>query len=475
MARRFNVLLSVLMVSLSMILSSCDISANAVEVTPQPADNSTADVTNQAPDNFPEGTKLDILQWNHFVHRYDQWFDPFAESWGNEVGVDVTVEHISMTELHETFAASIEAGRGPTLIEFIVGASIFIEDVHDLTDLNLQAQEMFGEQIDTCWANSYLPTTDTFYGYCVGWVPDPGNYNIDLWTKIGMPNGPKTWEELLEGGKQIKDEFGVPVGVGLSNEMDSELANRAAIWSFGGSVQDEQENVVINSPETIEAVEYLAQLYNQSMTAEVFEWNAASNNRGLVAGELSFIVNSVSAYRSLQKVNVEAAKNIGFVEALHGPRGDQHVSAHVLSIYVIPKYVEGDELAAAKEFLLHLTKNYNQAVFNSELYNFPAFKSTVPELYDEDGWLDTDPFESYPADKLKLLVEADAWVTSLGYPGPANPAIAEIYTRNIITTMVQQVAQGEQSAAEAVAAAEVEIEAIFEKWRARGLVGGGPQ
>jgi multiple sugar transport system substrate-binding protein len=418
-------------------------------------------------------TEIKILQWNHFVPQYDKWFDPFARAWGNTAGVDVTVEHVGLTELPGALTAAIEAGEGPTLVELIIGASPYVEGVHDLTNLNLQAQERFGEQIETCQANSYLPATGRYYAYCIGWVPDPGNYNIELWTQAGYPNGPTTWPELLDGGARIKKEFGVPVGIGLSPELDSEMANRAIIWSFGGSVQDENENVVINSPEVIEAVEFMARLYREDMTEDVFNWDAATNNQGLIAGELSYILNSVSAYRSLQKLNPEAADNIGFVEALRGPRGQQYASSHVWSIYVIPKYVEGAELEAAQNFLLHLTQNYSQAVFNSELYNFPAFKSTAPELYEQGGWLEVDPFGSRPPDKLKVLAQAENWVTHLGYPGPANPAVAEVYSSHIITTMMGKVARGEKTAEEAVADAEVQIEAIFDKWRAKGYVSDG--
>ena len=250
------------------------------------------------------------------------------------------------------------------------------------------------------------------------------------------------------------------------------MATRAIIWSFGGSIQDENENVVINSPEVLEAVKFEAQLYQNAMTDEVFSWNAASNNQGLIAGELSYILNSISAYRSLQKIDPEAADNIGFVEALKGPRGDQHASAHLWYIYVIPKYVQGAELEAAKAFILHLVANYNQAVFNSELYNFPAFESTVPQLFGEDSWLNNDPFGSRPADKLKVLLTAKDWVTYLGYPGPSNPAVAEVYATHIIPTMMGKAALGELTPEEAVAEAEAQIKEIFAKWRAKGLVGG---
>jgi multiple sugar transport system substrate-binding protein len=421
---------------------------------------------------FPDGTELRILQWSHFVPQYDKWVDPFAKDWGEANNVAVTIDHINQAELIPTLTAAIDAGEGPTLVELIIAPALFVEGVRDLTDVNMRAQELFGPQAPTCTANSYLPTNNMWYGYCHGWVPDPGDYDINLWSQVDFPNGPETWADLLEGGARIKEESGIPMGLGLSPEIDSNMAMRGIIWSFGGSIQDENECVTINSPEVIEAVEYVTDLYNQTMTEEVFAWNAASNNQGLIAGELSYILNSISAYRSLQKIDPEAADNIGFVPALKGPRGDQHASAHLWSIYVVPNYVEdGPEFEAAKAFMLHLTANYNQATFNSELYNFPAFKSTVPQLYEEGGWLDVDPFGSRPPAKLKMLLTAEDWVTYLGWPGPSNPAVSEVYATHIIPTMMGRAALGELTAEEAVLEAEAQINDIFEKWRENGFVG----
>jgi multiple sugar transport system substrate-binding protein len=419
---------------------------------------------------FPEGTELHILQWSHFVPQYDTWVDPFAQAWGNANGVAVTVDHVNIADLNPSLTAAIDAGEGPTLVELPLAAAVFVEGLHDLTDLNMRAQELFGPQAETCTNNSYLPASDMWYGYCHGWTPDPGDYDIDLWTQAGFPNGPTTWAELLEGGAFIRDELGVPMGLGLSPEIDSNMALRGIIWSFGASIQDANECVTVNTPEMLEAVNYAVDLYNQTMTEEVFSWDAASNNQGLIAGELSYILNSISAYRSLQKIDPAAADNIGFVEALTGPRGDQHASAHLWYIYVIPNYVEvgSPEYQAAEEFMLHLTANYNQAVFNSELYNFPAFETTVPQL---EGWLTNDPFGSRPPDKLTVLLTAENWVTYLGWPGPSNPAVAEIYATNVVPTIFGQAALGELTPEEAVAELETQANDIFSKWRDRGLVG----
>ncbi len=420
---------------------------------------------------FPEGTELHIVQWSHFVPRFDEWFDKYAQEWGDENGVKVIVDHISYADIVPTLAAAIDAGQGPTMIQMLGAPSQFVEGLRDLTDVNMKAQELYGEQVQNCTANSYLPSIDKWYGFCHGWVPDPADYLVELWSAVGYPNGPSTYADLLDGGTKIKEQFGVPVGLGMSPEIDSEFAMRSIIWSFGGSIQDENENVVLNSPEVIEAVKYVADLYQNAMTDEIFSWNAASNNQGLIAGELSYIQNSISAYRSLQKIDPEASDKVGFAPALKGPRGDQHNTAHVWHIYVVPNYVpEGPELEAAKKFMLDLVANYDQATFNSELYDFPAFPSVVPQL---EGWLEADPFGSRPPDKLKMLADAVNWTTALGFPGPANPAISEVYNTHIIPAMMGKVARGEATAEEAVAETEAQIKEIFQKWRDRGLVGGG--
>ena len=117
--------------------------------------------------------------------------------------------------------------------------------------------------------------------------------------------------------------------------------------------------------------------------------------------------------------------------------------------------------------------SYDKAVYNSELYNFPAFSNTTPDLFAEGGWLDRDPFGSNPADKLAVLKDAGLWSTNIGHPGSANAAVDEVFRAFIIPDMFAKAARGEMTTIEAVSWAESETVPIFEKWRARGLVGGG--
>src|ERR1051326_237030 len=63
---------------------------------------------------------LKIIQWSHYVPRYDRWFDHvFAKEWGAKNGIDVVVDHMSATEVPARGAAEAAAGKGHDLFHFL--------------------------------------------------------------------------------------------------------------------------------------------------------------------------------------------------------------------------------------------------------------------------------------------------------------------------------------------------------------------
>ena len=250
------------------------------------------------------------------------------------------------------------------------------------------------------------------------------------------------------------------------------MAARALIWSYGGSEQDKDSNVTINSDAVVQAVDFMARLFKQAETSEVFSWNAASNNQGLVAGSLSYILNSISAYRTAQASKPDVAKDIFFAKPLSGPGPKALASEHVIQTYVIPKFSKSQD--TAKEFLLYLADHASDFVYQSKLYEFPVNPTTNAQdkLYGSGGWLDNDPYQSDPVTKLQVLKDATTWSVNVGYPGPASPAIGEIFDKNILPSMMAAAAKGDKTPKQAVADAETQIKAIFANWRQKGLVGG---
>jgi multiple sugar transport system substrate-binding protein len=414
----------------------------------------------------PVSGDLKILMWSHFVPSHDEWFTGFTQRWAEQVGVNVSVDHIDVGDVPARIAAEISAGQGHDMMQYIAPLAQFEPSVLDMRDVTDEASRRWGEQLELCRKSSFNPATDKFYAYSPGWVPDPGNFRRSLWEPVGLPDGPTTWEELLEGGAEIMSSQSVQMGLGMSQEIDSNMVLRSLMWSFGASIQDQNEQVTLDSPETIEAVEFMARLFQNTMTEEVFAWNAASNNQGLVSGSLSYIVNSISAWRTAQETNPDVADDVFFVPALQGPAGG-FAAQHVLYNWIVPTHAANPD--AAKEFLLHYTENFAAVTYHSKLYDFCAWGERTPEL---GNWLNNDPFGAQPANKLALLSDAINWSVNIGYPGPANTAIGEIFGTFVIPNMFARVARSEQSAADSVAEATREAESIFDKWRAAGLVGG---
>src|SRR3989441_8196844 len=95
--------------------------------------------------------------------------------------------------------------------------------------------------------------------------------------RSGMPDGPVTWEDLVKAAPLIKakhPEIQIPIGIGMSQELDSNMAARAMIWSFDGSVQDQNENVVLKSDHSLEALEFGVRLFKAGMNPSVMSWDA---------------------------------------------------------------------------------------------------------------------------------------------------------------------------------------------------------
>ncbi len=430
--------------------------------------------------------QLKILQWAHFVPAYDKWFDPFAKEWGAKRGIEVTVDHVGFADVVPRATAEVAAQSGHDIHMFLGLASAFEEHVIDLKDVVSTLEKKHGKQVELARRSTYNPFTKKQFALSDMWVPDPGNYHKEVWTKIGMPNGPVTYDDLVKAAPEVKKvapQMQIPIGVGLSQDIDSNMAVRNILWCHGGSIQDKEGNVVLNSPETLRALEYAKRLYSVGMTQAVRSWNAASNNQAFNAQETSYILNSISAYRTAQDNKLPVLENYFFVPALKGPTGTQMASEHVMSGYVVWKFSKAQDLA--KEFLVALVDASRDSMLASKLYNFPSFYGAAADpgtplnKKAESGaaWIaaqcNKDPFGSTPPDKLALLAKALPWSTNLGYPGYGNPAEGEIFDTYVITDMFAKAATGALSPKDAMTEASNRSKEIFGKWRKKKMVPGG--
>ena len=409
---------------------------------------------------FPERSAaqqktLKIGQWSHFVPAYDQWFDhTFCKQWGEKHGTNVVVDHINLSELPARAASEVSARKGHDLFMFLSPPAAFEAQVIDMKHVYQEVEKKHGKKIDLAHKSTYNPKTKKYFAFSDSYVPDPGNYYREWWAEAGYPNGPDTYDDLLKGGKKIRDKSGHPVGIGLSQELDSSMALRAILWSFGGAEQDEHGNVTINSKNTVDALKYVRSLYKETMTDEIFTWDPSSNNRAMVSGRTSYIANAISVTRQAERDHMPTNSHIMICKTPKGPV--RRIAAeHVMDCYVIWNFAENKD--GAQQFLVDYMDAFHDGFTAGEFYNFPCFPKTVPDLQKE---IANDP-RATPSNKYAVLGDVLTWATNVGYPGYATAAIDEAFRAFIIPTMFAKVARGMETPENAAKAAEQEYKRIF--------------
>jgi len=405
---------------------------------------------------------LKIMQWIHYIPGYDKWFnESYVKEWGAKNDTEVIVNNISLAALNARADAEALAKRGHDLFLFLWPRPDLEQHVIDLKDVYDECIRTSGKPINLAIGSSYNPKTKKYYGLSSSFVPGPLEYRKDLWDSVGMY--PDTWDDVRIGGARIKKKHNVPLGLGLASEIDSNMGLRSIMYSFGASVQDEEGNVALNSIQTLEAIKFVKAMYDESMTPDVFTWDASSNNRFMLTGKASLTMNAISITRTAERDAPEMSKKIWLAKAPQGPIRRLGLQ-HVMNVHSIWKFAENIE--GAKKFLVDYVSNFDKAFSASEFYNFPCFPKTVPDLKKQLAY----DKRADPPDKYKVLEDVQDWATNIGYPGYVNAGISEVFGSWIIPNMFRQAATGDMSPEDALKAADKKVQAIFNKWRAKGVL-----
>src|ERR671923_2232025 len=188
---------------------------------------------------------LRILQWSHFVPGYDRWFNNvYTKEWGKANDTEVIVDNINLALIESRAAAEVSAQKGHDLVLFLSPPAVFEDQVVDMNDVYAECEKRHGKPIDMAVKSTYNPRTKRYFAFSDSYVCDPINYRIDLFEQVG--GNADSWDNIRKYGKMIKDKTGIPVGIGQAAELDTAMAMRAVLYSWGGSEQDAHGNIVLN-------------------------------------------------------------------------------------------------------------------------------------------------------------------------------------------------------------------------------------
>jgi multiple sugar transport system substrate-binding protein len=131
--------------------------------------------------------------------------------------------------------------------------------------------------------------------YSVPWCscPDAGllYYRKDLLDESGISAPPETWDELKDMAVQVSEETGTQNGfIFQGSNYEGGVCNALEyIWTHGGDVLDENDNVVIDSPEAAAGLATYASMITSGAAPEaVANWTETESSANFNNGDSVF-------------------------------------------------------------------------------------------------------------------------------------------------------------------------------------------
>ncbi len=389
------------------------------------------------------GATLRVLRPTKFVDPDEVIFRENIKKFTDATGVPVRVDFVGWEDLRPQTAVSANTGAGP---DIVIG---WPDDPHLYTDKLVEVSDI-AEYLGKKYGGWYFLAekygkkngTNNWIAVPMGGSGGPMVYRKSWVREAGFEKIPNDLGQYLALCKSLKKN-GHPVGFALGNAVgDANGFTQWLLWAHGGTIVDADGKVSINRRETIDALNYVKELY-PTMIEGTLSWQDPSNNKAFIAEQISMTTNGVSIYFALKNNPASAAiaADVDHARVPSGPIGKPGESALILNgmIFKHSKYPN-----AAKQFLTFMME---QDQYEKWLTGCLGYWAQPLKAYAElDVWK-SDP---------KLLAYRDTCANQFwnGYQGPITAASGAVNAEYVIVNMFASVASGQSSAADAAAEAE---------------------
>jgi multiple sugar transport system substrate-binding protein len=345
-------------------------------------------------------------------------------------------------------AANVCSGPD-VIIGWMDSPHLYPEKLLDLTDLATYLGAKYGGWYDSPrkyathkgrWIGLPLGASGALLNYRVSWVHDAGFETV--------PTDTAGFLKLC----QALNKQGHPPGFALSHATgDSETWMHCILWGFGGRLVDDKNNVVIDSPQTIEALDYVKELA-RTFIPGCLSWSGVSNNNAFLEGKISLTSNGISIYY-VAKTDKDPAKRAVGDDMNHAAmpigRVGKPTEMHLLSQAMLFGYSKYPNAA----------KDYLRFMWEREQYE-PWQRASI-------GYI-SHPLKAYAENPLwtedpKYTPFRDCCDRMLwnGYSGDLGYASAATLADWIVVDMFAAVAAGQKTAKDAAAEAQKRAERYY--------------
>ncbi len=329
------------------------------------------------------GAKLKLLRWKRFVEAEDKAFVAMVNAFGKATGTEIEVSNESYEDILPKASVAANTGQGLDLVWGLYFLPhLFPEKCLDMSDVANYLGSKYGGWVPA--GEAYGKSGGKWICVPVALAGELMNYRISSMEKAGFKEFPKDTAGFLELCKALKKN-NTPAGMALGHASgDANTWLHWALWSHGGNLVDKNDKVVINSPETAKALEYVKQL-SETFIPGTASWNDSSNNKAFLAGELHCTNNGISIYITSKREKPDIAADMNHAYMPIGPVGkptELHLGFPILT-FAFTKYPQ-----ACKAFAAFMQEAPN---FNPWLEAAQGYLTPFLSAYDANPVWTADP------------------------------------------------------------------------------------
>ena len=287
--------------------------------------------------------KLTLGCWDHWVPGANSALTKICNEWGEKNKVEVHIDYITSQGEKDklTAAAEAQAGTGHDIMSHRDwNVQIYQRLLEPLDDVVGQLIKQYGPISPVAEYVAKIKGTWRGVPTAVGSQVKPCQSRFDLYQEHcgidlrGMFPAHElkydkakidtwTWDVYLDSAQKLH-KAGFPVGLPMGQTSDAVDWVGALFMSFGAVLIDEKDNIKVNSDETRTVLEYLKKLMAVN-PPEVYAWDDAGNNRWIISGKGSGIMNSPSSWAVAKRDNPTVAEKLWTHAMPRGPKGRRSV------------------------------------------------------------------------------------------------------------------------------------------------------
>jgi ABC-type glycerol-3-phosphate transport system substrate-binding protein len=410
---------------------------------------------------YAAGT-LNVGFWDHWVPGANKATQQVCEEWGKKEKVEVKIDYITSQGNKNLLTIAAEA-QGKAGHDIMAMPTWWAQDQADnlepVDDIMTELIKTNGDVNDTVkylgrakdhWIAVPATVGSQIKGPCsrIDLLKSLAGIDIQAIYPAGSPPKAENWtlETFLKAAVACK-KGGHAFGIGLGQTSDSVDSIGAFFNAYGAHLVNAKGDITVKTDPVRQALEYCTKL-GKELPPDVPAWDDASNNKWLVSGNGSMIMNPPSAWAVAKRDAPKVAEQLW----THGfPSGPKGRFAPFLP-YFWAAWNFGKNKSAAKSLLVALSQRdaAEKMVIASGGYDLPSFANfTTFKTWAEEG-PPKGTLYHYPNPHNHQTLSVTA--------APAPPKIAQqIYTQALHTKMVVRHMQGEDME-KTLAWAESEVE-----------------